>query len=218
MNSEAALIAAILREPDEDAHRLVYADLLEETGRAVRAAYIREQIALGEAETWETPHDGNAAARPWLTSGWAASPDSQWIAERGFLNWVQCDIQTWVNHAPAIVSGHPIQGVRIVGDDMGVWNIWGQGPHFHSYPPHQCSGVTGYGPTNVPGLPVQVLLLTDVPAADNAPTTGRTAAQASVPHQVNEMSLANAVRYVWPRIVFEFPPYWTAHAPSRAPA
>lgn len=49
MSDEAAFMSAILAEPDEDTHRLVYADWLEERnepGDAVRAEFIRVQIEV----------------------------------------------------------------------------------------------------------------------------------------------------------------------------
>jgi uncharacterized protein (TIGR02996 family) len=45
MNDEAALLRAIGGHPDEDTPRLMYADWLDEHGRAERAEYIRVQIA-----------------------------------------------------------------------------------------------------------------------------------------------------------------------------
>jgi len=46
MDEQAALLQAILDEPDSDVHRLVYADWLDEHGRPRRAAFIRAQCAL----------------------------------------------------------------------------------------------------------------------------------------------------------------------------
>ena len=45
MSDEPALLAAILAHPDEDTPRLVYADWLDENGRAERAEFIRIQCA-----------------------------------------------------------------------------------------------------------------------------------------------------------------------------
>jgi uncharacterized protein (TIGR02996 family) len=45
MSDEAALLRAIGAHPDEDTPRLMYADWLDEHGRAERAEYIRVQIA-----------------------------------------------------------------------------------------------------------------------------------------------------------------------------
>lgn len=46
MNDGEALYAAILREPAEDIHRIVYADWLQENGQSERAEFIRVQCEL----------------------------------------------------------------------------------------------------------------------------------------------------------------------------
>jgi uncharacterized protein (TIGR02996 family) len=46
MSAEAALLASIVREPDDDGARLVYADRLEEHGRPERGEFIRLQVGL----------------------------------------------------------------------------------------------------------------------------------------------------------------------------
>ena len=50
MNDGAALIKAIITNPDEDTPRLVYADWLEENGQALRAEFIRLQIKLAATD------------------------------------------------------------------------------------------------------------------------------------------------------------------------
>jgi uncharacterized protein (TIGR02996 family) len=49
----AALYAAILAHPDEDALRLVYADYLEEHGDSDRAEFIRAQCRLAAMNVWD---------------------------------------------------------------------------------------------------------------------------------------------------------------------
>jgi uncharacterized protein (TIGR02996 family) len=51
MTDGEALFAAVLREPDEDTPRLVYADWLEENDQAERAEFIRVQVELARAPT-----------------------------------------------------------------------------------------------------------------------------------------------------------------------
>src|SRR5690349_16557452 len=49
MDHEGAFLQAIREQPDDDAHRLIYADWLEEQGgaeRTARAAFIRAQCRL----------------------------------------------------------------------------------------------------------------------------------------------------------------------------
>src|SRR5438270_11489286 len=51
--TEEGLLRAIGDEPEEDSHRLVYADWLEENGQAERAELIRVQCAL-TGRVWQS--------------------------------------------------------------------------------------------------------------------------------------------------------------------
>src|SRR6476619_153872 len=48
MTDERALLRTIAHEPDEDDARRVYADWLDDHGRADRAEFIRAQVRFGE--------------------------------------------------------------------------------------------------------------------------------------------------------------------------
>lgn len=63
MSDKDALLAAIIREPAEDAPRLVYADLLDEAGEAERAEFIRVQIELAGLNPSREDHDWDLYAR-----------------------------------------------------------------------------------------------------------------------------------------------------------
>lgn len=54
MSDEAGLLDAIVREPDDDLHRLVYADWLEEQGHDARAEFIRVQLERARPDTEES--------------------------------------------------------------------------------------------------------------------------------------------------------------------
>lgn len=60
MTQERDLLRTIAREPDDDTLRLVYADWLEEDGRADRAALIRVQVRLSELRRAIPPPDEGA--------------------------------------------------------------------------------------------------------------------------------------------------------------
>ena len=49
MDEEAGFLRALIEQPDEPAHRLVYADWLDDHGEAYRAHLIRAQLALSRA-------------------------------------------------------------------------------------------------------------------------------------------------------------------------
>jgi uncharacterized protein (TIGR02996 family) len=52
-DEERGFLAKITAEPDDDTHRLVYADWLEENGRPERAEFIRLQVAIDRLEADE---------------------------------------------------------------------------------------------------------------------------------------------------------------------
>src|SRR4051812_46207764 len=100
--SERAFLDAIIAEPDEDAHRLVFADWLDEHGQSERAEFIRTQCALArmpESDPRRTDLEvrerqllaAHAAewAAPWSRSGGNReyAGDGPWMAafRRGFL-------------------------------------------------------------------------------------------------------------------------------------
>ena len=88
----AALLAAIREEPDDDTHRLVYADWLEDNGAPERAEFIRLQIERAQAGQEEP----SARERELLTARvgeWTAGLP-EWVValpddfERGW--WPRC--------------------------------------------------------------------------------------------------------------------------------
>ncbi len=50
MNDEAGFLAKICAEPEDDTHRLVFADWLDENGQPARAEFIRVQIKLAKMD------------------------------------------------------------------------------------------------------------------------------------------------------------------------
>jgi uncharacterized protein (TIGR02996 family) len=92
MSDKTALLRAIAAHPDEDTVRLVYADWLEESGQADRAAFIRGQIELARLPD-DSRHRRTVAYRcrqlldaheeEWLEPRDAFSFDWNW--SRGFV-------------------------------------------------------------------------------------------------------------------------------------
>lgn len=62
MSDETSFLAAISAEPECDAHRLVYADWLDEQGRPDRAAFIRVQVALAHLGEYDYARAGGEEA------------------------------------------------------------------------------------------------------------------------------------------------------------
>jgi uncharacterized protein (TIGR02996 family) len=93
MSERRAFIRAILEDPDDDTHRLVCADWLEENGDPVRAEFIRAQVELARVVPAHPQHARfvrqqqvlDSHGRRWLEAvqreSWASVP----VFERGFL-------------------------------------------------------------------------------------------------------------------------------------
>jgi uncharacterized protein (TIGR02996 family) len=164
----AGLLAAILADPADDLPRLVMADWLEESGRAERAEFVRCQVLSYGApkrrnlayREWERL---DRRARALLLRHWPdwvprLSPDNtfevilspKWTYSgtpavefiRGFVESVQCPLDAWREHGPAIVRAHPVTRVELTDKSPwtgsprgeGVYGWW-PGGGAHGLPP-----------------------------------------------------------------------------------
>ncbi len=151
MSDRAALLAAILAAPDDDAPRLVYADWLDEQGEGERAEFIRVQIELArfphdwrlvsdlmraedacgvDAHFWLPPAVRHAP-RGWL-NGSSNGPHGGWLTtargmdwgiewRRGFVAWLTCPAAAWLAHADAILAEHPVREARLTTWPVYSW-------------------------------------------------------------------------------------------------
>ena len=118
--TDTDLLAAVIAAPDDDFPRLVYADYLDETGRADRAAFIRVQVELATLPpgdprradllaTADRLEDANRAA-------WAAEygcPAGALDYRRGFPEWVQCTPTQFCRWAGRLFDRAPVTAVRM---------------------------------------------------------------------------------------------------------
>ena len=118
-----ALRAAILADPDDDTARLVYADWLEENGRADRAAFVRAQVEAARAE----PHGPQARAAALRANALLNRPNN-WKAwtdavrdrvldlrfERGFVEHVDAEPGAFLHAAEDVFAEHPVRSLRLV--------------------------------------------------------------------------------------------------------
>ncbi|QDU22584.1 TIGR02996 domain-containing protein [Urbifossiella limnaea] len=121
MTDRDALYAAVLAAPDDDTPRLVFADYLDDTGvraDAIRARFIRNQVALARAEPWSDEHEtlyrATAPVEQQYKADWATpnleNPKSATFS-RGFVGWVACGSQWFVDHGSRMLDSHPIDNV-----------------------------------------------------------------------------------------------------------
>jgi uncharacterized protein (TIGR02996 family) len=140
--TDEAFLLAITDEPDEDAHRLAYADWLDDAGgpdRAARAEFIRAQVGLarlpagdprhGELhrralELLDTHRDAWRALLPML-------PGVSWHRFwRGFVG--GADVQAWKfyrRHADELFAAAPVQFLRVFGVSASTARELAASPH-----------------------------------------------------------------------------------------
>ncbi len=112
--------------PDEDAHRLIFADWLEEQGlrESDRAAFIRIQVALAGMNPGDARRSALLAAERELLDvyraeweepirGLATGPEFR----RGFVEEVKVAARQFLRHADAIFAAGPIRHVHLL--DLG---------------------------------------------------------------------------------------------------
>jgi uncharacterized protein (TIGR02996 family) len=110
MSDDAAFLAAIANAPDDDTLRLVYADWLEEHGKAgskfLRAEHELTVVPLGQAE-WHAAFARYQAAGKTLSEAWCRAAGRHqagyWLAVAARSAWKR--LETWCQrHCPGLVS------------------------------------------------------------------------------------------------------------------
>ena len=122
MSLEQGFIRAIVENPDDDVHRLIFADWLEERGddaAVARAEFIRVQVERGRPDA-----DELQLARGWVReqellasheNGWVA-PLRPWVREwrfgRGFVEWVRIPADYALNAGRRVFEQTPVRHAR----------------------------------------------------------------------------------------------------------
>jgi uncharacterized protein (TIGR02996 family) len=111
MDEDAAFLRAIMAAPEEVAPKLIYADWLDERGRAEEAAYLRAEFG---------PEPSPGGAWPGLDPGWRAFMDT---LARPFLPYTQA-----YDEFPIPPADMPFRGT--IGRRGGLYTFE---PHFATY-------------------------------------------------------------------------------------
>jgi uncharacterized protein (TIGR02996 family) len=124
MNEQDGFLRAIIEQPDDDGHRLVYADWLEEHGEEARAGFIREQMELAKLPEHDAANvrwrrafrDRNNPSYPnlplpFLPDGLRWAP---FCYQRGFPSKLQVfDLESLCREAARLFDQAPIQALDI---------------------------------------------------------------------------------------------------------
>src|SRR5205807_1310210 len=123
----SALLRAILDEPQDDVHRLVYADWLDDNGEPDRAEFIRTQIELaklGEDDPCRPALEDREALllldqeKRWLEelpegSRLGRKYDTRGMFRRGFPVEAKLTAETFLDCAERLFAAAPIEGLKI---------------------------------------------------------------------------------------------------------
>lgn len=124
MDHEGAFLQAIREQPDDDAHRLIYADWLEEQGgaeRTARAAFIRAQCrlaALSDDDPLRDKLEDEAAdilaehERDWTQPLHGIAED--WHFSRGFLERITIRGEEFLTHAELLFESAPLRKIHLL--------------------------------------------------------------------------------------------------------
>jgi uncharacterized protein (TIGR02996 family) len=145
-------LARVLADPAEDAHRLVFADWLDEHGDPARAELIRLQCAADDpADPGATSRRLGRAAALIVGHGrrWASPLAPQHVAfRRGFVADLYVAASTWYAYFPDWFRRHPVDRVEVF-----MWEP--RQPHGPLRPCHWLPGGAwiGYPPAPTYRLP-----------------------------------------------------------------
>ena len=125
-NDEHALLAAIAAAPADDTPRLVYADWLDDHGRAVRAEFIRLQCRIAQIETqprhvvnlfsglWQRQQEILDDPPPDLFGPLSDMPPSvRMVSERGFVSEVTLHVLVFLTYADRLAAAVPPPRVEV---------------------------------------------------------------------------------------------------------
>jgi uncharacterized protein (TIGR02996 family) len=129
MTDRAAFLAAIVRRPDDDLPRLIYADFLDERGEGPRAEFIRLQCAAARGDA--VPFNRIAALEVEHRDEWLAPLGSGvYHAEfrRGFPEHLVMAASEFVRDGEAIREQTPLRGVALLGAGRVLGRLLA-GPH-----------------------------------------------------------------------------------------
>ncbi len=121
MDHDRAFIEAIQEHPDDDVHRLVWADWLDDHGQADRATFVRHQVRLerlDEADpardALEDEADDLLAAHEDEWAGRAGLLALDWRWRGGVIERVTVGADTFLEEGEALFRAMPIREVRLL--------------------------------------------------------------------------------------------------------
>jgi uncharacterized protein (TIGR02996 family) len=125
MSLDEAFLRAVIEAPDEDAHRLVYADWLEDHGQPERAEFIRVQCRLAALPARDPDRPRLEAREKELLErhgqAWTATLPAgveKWTFRRGFVEEVRVGPTT---DLPALFRAAPVRSLHVAPFEPILW-------------------------------------------------------------------------------------------------
>lgn len=120
MNHEQAFLEAIRQEPEDDTHRLVFADWLDERddprGRFIRCQVQAEQRPLCDPERLTLEEEARDQferhRQDWLTD--IATSATRWTFRRGFLDSISLSKDAFLALPPRLFEQHPLTSAELI--------------------------------------------------------------------------------------------------------
>src|SRR4051812_1567541 len=124
LGPDAGFLKPIHDSPDDDAPRLLYADLLDEDNQSARAEFIRIQLALAKLPAHDRRRIELARREDRLLARYA----EEWAApfkglalgpvfRRGFVESVKVSARQFVHQAEALFDAGPVREIHLI--DVG---------------------------------------------------------------------------------------------------
>lgn len=137
MTEHDALLNAIIRQPNDDAIRLVYADFIEDAGEPERAAFVRDQVELARTPDWEpfavrcrradVPTQAGDRFRPSLP--WADAWNPRFPFRRGLGYSIKTDaVGKLIEVGDELFASAPIGELHLPGGDMSEYEAFARRP------------------------------------------------------------------------------------------
>src|SRR5262245_6990915 len=122
MKDDSPFRDAIREQPDEDVHRLAWADWLEENGQEARAALIRAQVQMARFEDQDDPRrdpfedeaDDLLAEHEKEWAAGVAEHVLDWEWSRGCIESVTLTDETLLTHGEELFRRAPIRRLRVL--------------------------------------------------------------------------------------------------------
>jgi uncharacterized protein (TIGR02996 family) len=132
MDHDGAFREAVQEHPDDDLHRLAWADWLDDTGQAERAQFIRAQLRAASLpeedpgrDAAEDEADDLLAAHEAEWAGRVSELALEWQWRRGCIEQVTVQVGVLLRHGEELFAQAPVREVRLLSEANDLHRLAG---------------------------------------------------------------------------------------------